>query len=269
MLARIAALAALVISNAASATQPALAPTRQWVAYFEDNMCVLQREYGSAAESLTLAFKPQPMSDSYTAFVFSTARRQDPGFVAAKMQFGAGTEVIERRTLHYYIPKLKSRVAEFLVEREELNNAVASELISIDAKGRLKATFKVSGLSKALGVLDECVADLLATWDFSREQQAAMAKKPESLKPLNEYVTAADYPMQALRDLETGWNSARYHIDVHGRVRDCKIVESSGSRALDATLCRVVGRFRYRPALDQTGRPMESLGFMRIRWQIA
>lgn len=268
MFVRGAALAALMSSIAANAAQPQLEPRRQWVAYFEDNMCVLQREYGSPVEPLTLAFKPQPMSDSYTAFVFSSAKRRDPGFVPAKLQFGTGPDPIERQILNYYVPKLKSRVAEFGVSREELNRAAASELISIDAKGRVKASFKVPGFSKALGVLDECVTDLLATWGLSREQQKAMVKWPQPVKPIIEYVHAADYPMEALRNDQTGWNSARYRIDAHGLVSDCRIVESSGSSALDATLCRLVGRFRYHPAADHSGKPVDSLGFVRFRWQI-
>lgn len=268
MVLRIAAALAILFPSAVHAAQPQLEPNRPWVAYFEDNMCVLQREYGPADAPLTLAFKPQPTTNYYTGFVFRPAKRQDPGFVPAKFRFGVTHERIEKQTLHYYLPKLKSRVAEFGVSREELNQAAISEVIAIDAKGRVNAAFKVPGMGRALGVLDECVADLLATWGFSREQQKAVATPAQPTKPLTAWVQPADYPLTAVRNDETGWNSAYFRIDSDGMVGDCKIVESSGSSSLDSTLCRVVGRFRYRPATDQSGKPMASLGFVRFRWQI-
>lgn len=232
-------------------------------------MCLLQREYGTPGAHLTLAFRPEPMSDRFTTYVFESGPKKKVGWVTAELRFGAEVLPIEKQAAIYYAPRLKLRVAELGVKREELDRAAASEVISINAEERLQAAFQVPGLSSALTVLDDCVADLLATWGFSREEQNAMAKMPEPEKPLIKYVSAIDYPTVALRNEETGWNSARYRIDESGRVSDCRIVESSGSRSLDATLCRVVGRFRYRPAIDRAGRPMESIGFVRFRWQIA
>ena len=270
MVLRIAAAIAIAIApSAVRAAQPELAPNRPWVAYFEDNMCILQREYGPAAAPLTLAFKPQPTTTSYTGFVFNPGRRILPGVLSAKFGFGASGERIEKQTLHYYLPKLKSRVAEFAISREELNQTAIGEVVSIDAKPRVNAAFKVPALAKALEVLDECVADLLASWGFSREQQKAIATRAEPMRPLNEYVHPSDYPVAALRNEETGWNSAYYRIDVNGMVSDCKIAEPSGSASLDTTLCRVAKSFRYRPALDHSGKPIPSLGFVRFRWRLA
>ena len=76
-----------------------------------------------------------------------------------------------------------------------------------------------------------------------------------------------DYPAPALREGAEGLTAVRIGIDRTGRVSQCAIVQSSGHPALDATGCRIVlERFRYRPALDERGRPSDSAVVRRIRW---
>ena len=49
----------------------------------------------------------------------------------------------------------------------------------------------------------------------------------------------------------------RFVVASTGRVSDCDVTRSSGSRALDETTCRLImQRFRYRPARDGAGRPI-------------
>jgi TonB family protein len=268
MVFRIAVAAALGISGAGHAAEAPREPVGKWVAEYADDMCLLQREYGIAPAVLTLAFKPEPMSDSFTTYVFESGPKGKVGYTTATLGLGSAAPPIEKRTATYYAPRIDSRVTELSATREELNRAAASGMISIDAKERLRAAFQVPGLSNALAVLDDCVADLLASWGFSREQQAAMAKKPEPVQAFFKYVSGSDYPIDALKNEERGSNSARFHIDAAGDISDCRVVESSGSKALDAALCRVVRRVHYHPAVDKAGKPMESLGFVRFRWDI-
>jgi protein TonB len=50
----------------------------------------------------------------------------------------------------------------------------------------------------------------------------------------------------------------RFTVSPRGRVDRCQITRSSGNRRLDEVTCRLImRRFRYRPALDPAGRPME------------
>jgi protein TonB len=68
-------------------------------------------------------------------------------------------------------------------------------------------------------------------------------------------------------DLPENWDGigngrpveVRYTVDVNGRVRDCRIDRSSGSRLIDVLTCRLIEqRFRYRPSRDARGRPVPS-----------
>lgn len=53
--------------------------------------------------------------------------------------------------------------------------------------------------------------------------------------------------------------SVRYLVELTGRVSDCEVTASSGSKVLDDTTCRLITeRFRFRPSRDGRGRPVAS-----------
>jgi protein TonB len=83
-------------------------------------------------------------------------------------------------------------------------------------------------------------------------------------------ITADDYPAAALRNDETGSLRARLSIAANGRVSDCAIVETSGSKALDSTTCKILkARARFTPALDSDGLPTAgSYVTPTITWQL-
>jgi periplasmic protein TonB len=69
----------------------------------------------------------------------------------------------------------------------------------------------------------------------------------------------SDLPQWAVEEGIGGRVGVRYVVRTDGRVSDCEITRSSGSRALDAHTCRLIEtRFRYRPSLDTAGRPVAS-----------
>ncbi|GGE08998.1 hypothetical protein GCM10011529_14270 [Polymorphobacter glacialis] len=79
----------------------------------------------------------------------------------------------------------------------------------------------------------------------------------------------SDYPRAAVMAELQGALVARYHVGTNGRVTACDIIESSGNALLDETTCNLVmERFRYRPALDEAGRPVVSMVYEDHRWVI-
>ena len=58
-----------------------------------------------------------------------------------------------------------------------------------------------------------------------------------------------------------------YRIEADGRVSGCAIEKSSGSKELDDTTCRlIVERFRFRPSLDPSGRPVPATMIQNHIW---
>jgi protein TonB len=78
-----------------------------------------------------------------------------------------------------------------------------------------------------------------------------------------------DYPSRAYAARVTGTVFIAFTVAPDGRVRDCRVTRSSGSRALDETTCRLIERrFRYRPARDPAGRPVASTIRGEQAWEI-
>jgi protein TonB len=82
-------------------------------------------------------------------------------------------------------------------------------------------------------------------------------------------IDGSDYPEVAYRAHVSGIVHMRFTVEASGRVGDCRVTRSSGSRELDAATCRlIVKRFRYRPARDAEGRPIASLVLGVHEWGV-
>ncbi|WNO54904.1 energy transducer TonB [Stakelama saccharophila] len=79
----------------------------------------------------------------------------------------------------------------------------------------------------------------------------------------------ADLPQPVIDAGIGGTVEVLFTIHRDGSVSDCGIRRSSGSRALDVTTCRLIEqRYRFTPARDAAGRPIESKMIKRERWII-
>ncbi|GGB91038.1 hypothetical protein GCM10011494_06750 [Novosphingobium endophyticum] len=67
----------------------------------------------------------------------------------------------------------------------------------------------------------------------------------------------SDLPRDLRRAREGAELTLRYRIGIDGRVSGCRILVSSGRTELDAHTCRyITEHFRFRPARDESGRPV-------------
>ena len=80
-------------------------------------------------------------------------------------------------------------------------------------------------------------------------------------------LTDRDYPDAAARIRAAGVVAIRFRILTNGRVADCRIVRSSGYAVLDDVTCQLVERrFRYAPARDAAGQPIEDSAGTSFTW---
>jgi len=78
-----------------------------------------------------------------------------------------------------------------------------------------------------------------------------------------------DYPPSALDREEQGVVAVSLSVGTNGRVTNCSVTSSSGSRTLDSTTCRILtSRAKFTPARDSSGNPTSGTSAARIRWQI-
>ena len=74
----------------------------------------------------------------------------------------------------------------------------------------------------------------------------------------------SDYPRASAA---SGTVAIAFRVRSDGRVDLCRVVASSGAPLLDRLTCRLVERrFRYRPALDAEGRPVETMLRTSFTW---
>ncbi|GAA0441700.1 MULTISPECIES: energy transducer TonB [Sphingomonas] len=77
----------------------------------------------------------------------------------------------------------------------------------------------------------------------------------------------SDYPRAARRARVEGSVTVGFTVDAAGRPTGCAVTRSSGSAELDATTCRLIeARYRYAPARDGAGQPVEELRGWRQDW---
>lgn len=80
----------------------------------------------------------------------------------------------------------------------------------------------------------------------------------------------SDYPRGAVERRAEGTVYLRFVVAPDGHVSDCAVTRSSGNRELDSTTCRLImRRFRYRPARDDQGRPIEETIRGEHLWELA
>jgi TonB family protein len=78
-----------------------------------------------------------------------------------------------------------------------------------------------------------------------------------------------DYPIEAIRKQEQGTVAFRLEISETGKVASCSVTESSGSKLIDETTCRIMSeRARFNPARDARGRAVADSFNSRIVWRL-
>ncbi|HEY0626986.1 MAG TPA: energy transducer TonB [Allosphingosinicella sp.] len=79
-----------------------------------------------------------------------------------------------------------------------------------------------------------------------------------------------DYPPGPFARGIGGTVYLRFVVQPNGRVSNCRVTRSSGNRDLDTTTCRLIERrFRYRPALDPSGRAVPETVIGQHEWEAA
>jgi protein TonB len=78
-----------------------------------------------------------------------------------------------------------------------------------------------------------------------------------------------DYPPSAVEAEAQGTVTVSLQIGATGRVSGCSVSNSSGSRILDSTTCRLLTqRARFTPAQDSNGNPTTGSFSQRITWRL-
>lgn len=96
---------------------------------------------------------------------------------------------------------------------------------------------------------------------------AAAHVAQKAVKVAGDIVSARDYPRESRAAREGASVLIAMTVGIDGRVRSCVVVRASPDPKADSITCRLATkRFRFRPALDQHGQPIESTFGWRQSW---
>lgn len=261
----LAAAAAFVVQYGLASPRAALKPAGPWYVDYADSMCILAREFGEGQAKVTLGFRPGLFGEKIRIVLARQAKDSSPSFGQADLVFD-GSPPIKAPFVDQYNRRQGQRVVLIDMARSDLAPLESAESFWVRA-GKQDYHLAPSKVAAAMKALDACEKDLLATWGMDPAVVASIATFPKG--KVEAIFETDDYPTSSLKKHEQGEAGARFWVTKDGSIRDCKIVESSGSAALDARTCDVIARRgRLEPARTKSGEVVECLSFVRVRWEI-
>ncbi|WP_285713769.1 energy transducer TonB [Erythrobacter oryzae] len=140
--------------------------------------------------------------------------------------------------------------------RRDLRDAFgAGGIAEVAIGGADPVVIDLEGLPEALEQLDTCAATLVP-----RDPASIVAVKPRMTRA--PAIRAGDLPLEGATRREVGW---RLTIAPDGSIADCEIVRSSGSRALDDEVCRLLRTdSRFEPGKNAAGKPVTATFQSRV-----
>lgn len=123
------------------------------------------------------------------------------------------------------------------------------------------------GLWGGLAAVEACERNELVKAGIPQALVTELAVEPYA--EMKEFFSEADYPPAALRAGEQGLVRTMLIIKPDGRVRECRILESSGSKSLDRTTCAIIReRGRFQPGRNRQGQPIDAPVISGVRWAL-
>jgi TonB family protein len=150
-----------------------------------------------------------------------------------------------------------------------LDHFAQSATLRIQYGEQQLAEIPIPQAAAAARALRGCNDALLRAWGVDPVAMAALQRlpRPSGLNGEIGWITARDYPDDAIRAGASGTVTYRFTVEIDGRVTDCTPVVSSGNGSLDRTACRLLlERGRFEPALGPDGRPVRTTTVNSRHW---
>jgi TonB family protein len=263
--------AALMLAAAVQAAAPSseppteLLPSGKWQVEYAKSSCIISRAFGEGAQKMLFGLKPAPYSDVVSIFVIQPSQKGRGVRGTADVKLSSG--FVPQTADFTSVTASGMRVTTISLSRATLDALAKGDSIAIKAGNLVKVSLKPSAFDKALKSFDECEADLLESWGFSRAAQAAIAERPKGT--LIGLFSPDDYPSSAIESGISGTVGFRLRIEAQGDISECAVIESSGSSILDRATCAIAKkRAHFLPAIGKDGKPTWSFTFSRVTWML-
>lgn len=262
-----------------------LKPYGPWNVDFGEDVCRLQRLFGSAEDKHVLVFTQY----------WPSARA---GLTLAGSALGK-FHTVERTSVRYYdgqeplraaafegnfgdirqaliFPNVRLAASDTLESREsgseepftQMDVALGSTVRFVAVmQGSREVRFETGALDKAFEVLNNCTLDLLTKMGLDAQKHVTATSDARWLnrQALVRRI-AAQYPGAARG--EQGIMRMRVIVGVDGKVEECRILKATATQFLESPACEVMQRAQFEPARDAAGEPFRSLFATTITYRI-
>lgn len=255
----------LLLAQAAAAA-PLRQPIKGWVLDYGDTACTALRPYGRETAPTTLAFRPSPNGTVVRLIVVRPGGAPEASHFPVTLNIAAPRAKVT--ALRFEPKETKADIFWINLPRSDLERLPAVRELAIRSDRAIDERFALPGIDKVLKGLDECNADLRKYWNVGGAG-VRLSKPATPVRPLAAYFSDRDYPAQAVDENAGGASLVMMMIDESGTLKDCLVEETSGIASLDAMACIALRqRARFKPALDEGGRPVRSVLTQRIVWRM-
>ena len=261
-------IAMLLLQGAAAPVAAPLTPSGKWVVEYGDSDCVLSRDFGTGSARTTVGFKPSPFGDSVEIVTMTAGAKSGYRNAKAKLTLQPSGFTAENDASIYGLKDKGVTLTTFIAQGAAVANLQTSTGVALTEDAGPGTNIAVPDMKKAFGALKVCQVDLVKRWGVDPGELDRVAVLATPLSP-ERWITHADYPAEALKDRQQGTSRIMWAIGTTGRVSDCKVVQSSGSAALDGASCLLIARRgRYKPALGIDDEPVPTHAMRKVIWRL-
>jgi TonB family protein len=258
--------AAAIMFGAVAAPHPSqqtlLQPSGKWTVEYDQDMCVLRRQFGEGDDVVTLGIRPLPLGES-DEFVVMTHKRQGSESGHGTVTLQPSGKTIESTYESYRLHGGDGSLTTLSLEHDDLGALPESTQISISAGRAAEVTLAPNQFPAALAALKTCQDDLLRGWGIDPAVQDKIAVRPKA--DYASYFTSAAYPARG----QQGIVITVFRVGLDGRATDCRVVSSSHSAGLDEGTCAIITKkVHFTPAIGKDGKPMAAMETIRVNWRL-
>lgn len=262
---RLVAIAAVTLLVSTTARADVEWTAGKWELRYEPAQCMMVRTFSSNDQQLSLGFAARPPGASFNLFIAVSGKAIPSTSAPITISAVDGTAAT-LTPMDLGKTQSGARLLEISMDRGFLPKLLTTGAITLTSRN-LNFRVPIGGSAAVMNAVNACEANLLTLWKIDPKEISEVKPQPGSVQ--STWVTADDYPREALSARQEGRVGMIWKIEKDGRVEDCRVVESSGSAALDTKSCELLRRRgNYIPSKDDQGHPRVSWDRRDIQWSI-
>jgi TonB family protein len=241
-------------------------PGSNWVLSDDAVRCTVQRNVIADVGRVTVGFQTVPLGKTYRLLVFEALDDKAPARWQ-KITIRSANSSKTASAASAPLPDLSGRLVRADLPRGLIDSA-GSRLVFELGRG-VSFDLTRADVESGRDMLRNCEAQIVSEWGIDAAQLAVIATPPEAIEQSTDPLPFGGHSFQDVSGGAVQTVIVLNDIGKDGRVRDCKVVESSRNPGLDAATCRIfVDKVRYRPARNSANRPVHSWITAIIDWTL-